>query len=139
MRGIWNTWLIVWCAAAFTFGLVLALGAAPGLDGPARFALALLGGGAERAALLDQTEMRFGIGLQGALTMGWIGTIFALTQARETHASTWRLVTISVLIWWAVDSAISVATGFVLNAASNTLFVIGFLVPVFASGALRAR
>jgi hypothetical protein len=39
-----------------------------------------------------------------------------------------------VLIWFVVDSVLSVATGFALNAVSNTLFVALFMVPAVKLG-----
>ena len=38
-----------------------------------------------------------------------------------------------------IDSLISISTGFPLNAVSNTLLTVGYLIPVLATGALKAR
>jgi hypothetical protein len=57
----------------------------------------------------------------------------------ETHvaAPIWRFLTIAALIWYLVDSAISCATGYSMNAVSNTIVMAGFLIPLFKTGVLR--
>jgi hypothetical protein len=120
------------------FGVVLALVAWPATDGPGRFVFAILSGDPARLALLDQPIARFGLGLQGALTIGWAMTMFAMLRlAQAGGAAVWRSLTLSLLAWYGIDSAISMATGFPLNAVSNTLLMAGYLAPVLASGALR--
>ena len=49
------------------------------------------------------------------------------------------LATIGMVVWFVVDSALSVATGFWMNAVSNTGLAVGYLVPVLASGAMRGQ
>lgn len=138
MNGFWKTWMRVWCWGVLAFGLVLALSAVPALDAAARAVLALLGGDPGKAALLDQPEMRFAFGLQGALTLGWGFTMMAMVGlAHGAGAPVWRSLTASLLVWYVIDSLISISTGFPLNAVSNTLLVAGYLAPVLASGVLR--
>ena len=140
MRGFWKNWMIVWCWGVLAFGGVLALAAVPAADGPARFAIALLGGDPAKAALLDQPVMQFAFGLQGALTIGWGLTMFGMIRAADTGgAPVWQALTFALVVWYVIDSAISVATGFPLNAVSNTLLTAGYLVPVIGSGVLRAK
>ncbi len=136
MHGLWATWIRVWCWGVLAFGVVLATVAVPPLDGLVRALYSLFSGGGENAAAFDTNAMRFGLGLQGALTMGWALTFLA---AIRTGAPIWRELTAAVLIWYVVDSAISVSTGFALNAVSNTVLTIAFLVPVMASGVLNQR
>jgi hypothetical protein len=138
MTGVWKIWMRVWFAAALVFGAVLSLAAVPGADGPARWVLATISGDPAMAAVIDQPVMRFAFGLQGALTIGWMLTLMAAVQgAQAVGPALWRQVVIGVLAWWAIDSAISVMTGFGLNAVSNTLLTVGFLIPVFGSSVLR--
>lgn len=140
MSGVWKIWMRVWFALALLFGAVLALAAVPGLDGPGRWLMATVSGDPATAAMLDQPAMRFSVGLTGALTIGWILTLMAAVQGAEAVGPTlWRKIALAVLAWYVIDSAISVMTGFGLNAVSNTLLTIGFLIPVFASGVLRPR
>lgn len=136
MHGIWADWMKVWCWGVFVFGVVLATAAVPPADGLVRTLYTFFSGGGENAAAFDTNAMRFGLGLQGALTMGWALTMRA---AIRTGAPIWRELTAAVLIWYMIDSAISVAMGFALNAVSNTVLTIAFLIPVMASGALKRR
>lgn len=136
MQGIWATWMKVWCWGVVAFGIVLATAAAPPADGLVRTLYTLFSGGGENAAAFDTDAMRFGLGLQGALTMGWGLTLLA---AIRTGAPIWRELTGAILIWYVIDSAISVSTGFALNAVSNTVLTVMFLIPVMASGALKQR
>lgn len=138
MNGFWKTWMRVWCWGVLAFGAVLVLAAVPALDAAPRFVLGLLGGDPAREALLDQTEMRFAFGLQGALTLGWGLTMVAMIGlAHDAGAPVWRSLTVSLLVWYGIDSLISISTGFPLNAVSNTLLTVGYLAPVLASGVLR--
>lgn len=140
MTGMWKIWMRVWFAAALAFGAVLSLAAVPGADGPARWVLATISGDPAMSAMLDLPVMRFAFGLQGALTIGWMLTLMAAVQGAEAVGPTlWRKVVVGVLAWYVIDSAISVITGFGLNAVSNTLLTVGFLIPVFGSRVLRAR
>lgn len=140
MSGIWKTWMRVWFAAALLFGAVLSLAAVPGADGPARWVLTTISGDPAMSGMLDLPVMRFAFGLQGALTIGWMLTLMAAVQgAQAVGPGLWRKVVIGVLAWYVIDSVISVMTGFGLNAVSNTLLTVGFLIPVFGSRVLRTR
>lgn len=140
MDRFWFGWLTIWCWGVLAFGALLVTAAIPGFDAAAREVFLVFGGGTVDAATFEQPSTRFGLGLQGALTLGWGMTMILLIGAARTiGASLWRGLTIAVLIWYVIDSAISVATGFGLNAVSNTVFVIAFLIPIIASGALRPR
>jgi hypothetical protein len=46
----------------------------------------------------------------------------------------WRGLSRAVLIWFVVDSVLSVATGFPLNAVSNAVFVALFMGPAVKLG-----
>lgn len=135
MNGFWKTWMRVWCWAVLAFGAVLALAAVPALDAAPRLVMGLIGGD---PALLNQPAMRFAFGLMGALTLGWGVAMLAMVGLAHTHgAAVWRSLTASVLVWYVIDSAISVATGFPLNAVSNTLLTAGYLIPVLVTRVQR--
>ena len=138
MTGVWKIWMRVWFGAALLFGAALSLAAVPAADGPARWLLATIGGDPALAAMLDQPVMRFAFGLQGALTIGWMLTLMAAVQGAEAVGpALWRKILVAMLAWYVIDGAISVMTGFPMNAVSNTLLTIGFLIPVLGSGVLR--
>ena len=48
-------------------------------------------------------------------------------------------LTAAVVIWFVIDGALSAATGFALNTLPNTALAIAYLVPLLASGVLKAR
>ena len=137
MSDFWKAWLVVWCWAVGLFGLVLAGAGLGATDGPARAVFALLAPGT--AIELDQ-PMRFAVALMGAVTMGWSVTLLAAFRAAwalgDAAAGVWKLVTGGVLGWYVIDSVMSVATGFPLNAVSNTVLVAAYLLPVLRSGVL---
>lgn len=138
MRGIWKTWLYLWCLAGFALGVVLALAAFPATDAPARIIFSSMGAPNGGAGWFASDMLRFAIGLQGSILIGWIITIFGLLRAGDRiGASAWRWVTVAVLIWFVIDSTISVSTNMTPNAVSNLAFLILYLIPIGASGVLR--
>ena len=140
MTRFWSNWLLVWCWGVLAFGALLATAAVPGLDGAMRVLFGLFAGNPETAATFDLPAVRFGLGLQGALTIGWAMTMFAVLQAAKTiGAPIWRSLTFALLAWYVIDSAISVSTGFWPNAVSNTALMVAYLIPVLASSALRGK
>ncbi len=139
MTGFWKKWLNIWSLAVALFGAILALAAFAPTDGLARMVFELF-----QNPLPDTMDLlhRFSIGLMGAVTMGWGMTLYVAFQAahlleRADAPRIWRSITVVALIWYAVDSYISVATGYWMNAVSNTLFIILYLIPVHRSGAMR--
>lgn len=138
MSVFWRNWMTGWCWAVGLFGLVLA---GAGLDltsGPVRVVFALLQG---PEALVLNAQMRFSVALMGAVTIGWSITLMAVIKAAQqlgaAGRSTWVGVIVSVVSWYVIDSSLSIATGFGVNAISNTLFLAAFLLPMARSGVLR--
>lgn len=140
MSGFWRIWLIVWCGVTGLFGAALAAAGLDGTSGPARRLFEIIGG-PERFYLDPQTH--FTLAVLGAVTIGWSITLYAAIRAAlalgAAGRSIWRLTTAGVLVWYAIDSTLSLATGYALNAALNTLLAAGFLLPVIASGVLDRR
>lgn len=138
MTGIWRQWMVLWCWGVAIFGVVLAGAAFPATDAVARFLIANFNNGP--AFELDR-PLRFGLGLQGALTLGLSLTIMAAVRAGDDLGQRgrpiWLLVCTAMIVWYVVDSTISIATGFALNAVSNTLLMVAFAIPMLASGVLR--
>ena len=133
----WSVWIVVWCWGVIAFGAFLVTGAIPGMDGAARAVFVLFSGDPATADVFDHPAVRFGIGLQGALTIGWGLTMLTLVQTPSIGAAQWRGFTLAMLAWYVIDSAISIGTGFWLNAVSNTALMVAFLIPVLASGVLK--
>jgi hypothetical protein len=136
MTPFWRTWLRVWCWATFGFGAVLAAAAFPALDGPTRWFYDLVHWPLDGQSSFDE-NVRFTCGVLGAVMIGWALTIFATVDAAEKlGAPVWRALTTAMVVWYVIDSAISVATGAPVNAVSNTVFLITYLAPILASGVL---
>ena len=139
MTGLWKTWITLWCWAVILFGAVLATAGLPALDGIARFAFSTIGGAEAGPDYFNPPGMRFSVALMGAVTLGWGFTIlFLLPAIHAAGAPAWRGLAGAMAIWFVIDSAFSVMTGFPMNAVSNTALVIGLLVPLLASGALKS-
>jgi hypothetical protein len=140
MGGVWKTWLTVWCWGVMVSGAVLLLAALPAADGPARLVFAMVGGGRPEAGMFGQPALRLAFALQGALAIGWTLTMVGLIRAAAMIGTpAWRSLTLSMLVWFVTDSAASIGTGFPLNAVSNSVLMVAFLVPILATGVLRGR
>jgi hypothetical protein len=137
MTRTWLVWVLVWCWGVMAFGALLVTAAVPGLDGTARALFVLFSGDPATAEVFDHPAVRFGVGIQGALTLGWGITILTLVQTPAVAARQWRMLSIALIAWYLIDSAISLSTGFWLNAVSNTVLLAAFLIPVLASGVLK--
>lgn len=137
MSRVWSNWLTLWCGAVAAFGLVLIGGASEATAGPVHLLLDLLNGS---APLITGGPLPFTLALMGAVSLGWSVTLLAGIRAAQALGPAgrpiWRLLTISVLGWYVIDSLLSVATGFALNALPNTVIVVGFLIPILRSGVL---
>ena len=135
MHGFWKRWMAAWCGVVLAFGAILALVAWPQAAAPGRFVFALIGRDPATDALLAQPGMRFAVGLMGALTIGLGLMIYGSVRA-GADAAGWRSLTWAMLVWFVIDSAISVGTGFPLNAVSNAVLIAAYLAPVVRSGVL---
>ena len=116
-----------WCIGVMLVGLVLAGAAFVATDLLAVEVLTLFGGG----VVPMTAPLRFAAGLMGAVTFGWGASLLAVAQASvalapDLRTTLWRRIGWAVLAWYVLDSAISVATGFWLNAVSNTVLLAWF-------------
>lgn len=138
MSAFWRGWLYVWCGLVIIFGLVLAGGGLAATSGVADMLFGVLGGPDD---LTWTPHLRFSVALMGAVTMGWgltfVATFMAAHRLGEQAGLVWRMATLGVIVWFVIDSALSVATGFALNAVSNAGLLAGYLIPVLATGVMR--
>ncbi len=139
MSVFWKNALNIWAIEITLFGIILALAGFEATDGLTRAVFALF-----QNPLPDTMDLlhRFSIGLMGAVTMGWGMTLYVTFQAAylldAAHAPRiWRNITGVAMIWYAVDSYISVATGYGINAVSNTVILSLYLIAMWKSGAMR--
>lgn len=139
MSRFWRNWITGWCWAIAVFGAALAAGAFEATSGPARLFFEILDG---PAALDMHAHMRFSLAVLGAVTIGWSLTLHAAVQAAnllgDRGRPIWVVVTASLAVWYVIDTVLSVATGFALNAIPNTVFLAVFLFPIVLSGVLGA-
>ena len=135
MAIFWQRWLTLWSIGIVVFGLILY-----GVGYPATTSLA----GSIFAALGNPLPdgpdryLRFTTSLMGAVTAGWGLTLYAAFRAlwaadSDPTTSTWRRLTLAMIVWFVIDSGASIANGFALNAGSNVVLMIAYLVPVLAS------
>jgi hypothetical protein len=139
MSGLWKTWITLWCWGVILFGAVLATAGLPATEAMAGLAFSVIGGADVGPDYFEAPGMRFSVALMGAVTLGWGFTIlFLLPAIHAAGAPAWRGLVAAMMIWFVIDSAFSVMTGFAMNAVSNTVLLILLLVPLLASGALKS-
>lgn len=133
-RTFWENCLHAWVWMVIGFGLLFSGAGVPGLDGGAGLFYRVVSGGTVDAGDFDAPGMRISVSLVGAVMLGWGCAMLAVWRAYGADVAVWRGLGQAVLIWFVVDSALSVATGFWINAVSNTLFVVPFVVTAVKLG-----
>lgn len=132
-------WMTGWCVAVGLLGMILVGSGFEATSGPVRILFDVLNGPGE----LDfNPYVRFSLAILGAVTMGWSLTLMAVIQVanqleKQVSKRIWIGIAASIVIWYVIDSILSIATGFWLNAVSNTIFSATFLIPVIRSDVLR--
>jgi hypothetical protein len=139
MQGIWQKVMIGWGLFVALFGAVLSGGGFAGLDGPALALMERMGGD---VPVVD-APLRFALGLMGAVTLGWGLTVLAVASVShllgtDVSRVLWQRIGAALLLWYVIDCAISISTGFGLNAASNTVLLGSFLLIAWRAGVWRA-
>lgn len=138
-RNLCRCWLLAVAAGTVAFGLVFVL--FPELTS-AGFNLMIYG---ETSAPADfsaearrYNELVYAV--LGAVMAGW-GSLMALILAgpakrdfqRGWKAESWRMITLSIVIWAVPDTSYSLLSGYWPNAVLNSVFVILFGLPLLAS------
>ncbi len=140
MNGKWQAQMQLWCGAVMIFGLVLMTGAFEATGQAANILFDILDG---PGPVTWDPVLRFSLALMGAVTLGWGATVLAVVRGTGDMPAAqalalWRGITAALLLWYVVDSALSVATGFWRNALSNTV-LIGWYLLLIARHPARAR
>ncbi len=140
MTAFWRTWLTLSCLGAGLFGLVLYGAAFSATTAPTALFLDLIG---KPWPAEPGEHLRFAFGLMGAITIGWMMTLYTLLRAAwslgEAEARPlWRGAGLAIAVWYVIDSYVSIATGFPLNAVSNTVLALFMLLPLVVTGKLKA-
>ena len=138
MDGSTRKAMMAWAWAVVAFGAVLIGGAFAQTDAAVRVLYATFGGAEPRM----DAALRFSIGLMGAVSLGWGLTVLAVASVSggfdiTTARRLWRRIGLAIGAWYAIDSTISIATGYPLNAVSNTVLVAAFLL-ILARGGMLA-
>ena len=85
--------------------------------------------------------LRFSLAVMGAVSIGWAVTLFFFVRAAIDLGGQgrplWDAITASMVSWFVIDSALSVATGFGLNVVPNIALALMYIVGLIASGALK--
>ena len=121
-----KSWLRVTAVIVGSFGPVFALGSVAATAEPARFTMDLLAWPPDGATTWTHPDTRFLSALAGGFLLGWGVLIWQLaTHVYDTcPEGVRRAVLSSLLIWFVVDTAGSVASGNASNAFFNTLVLL---------------
>lgn len=113
-------------------GAALALAALPALNLPMRLLADILIWPLDQAQTLGLPETRLAFAIGGGVMLGWGLMIWQLAgEPLERAPDAVRgIIRSSVLAWFVVDSAGSVASGAALNVVPNLVFLALFLVPM---------
>jgi len=138
MTQFWRSYFIIWVASIGLFGLVLAGGAFEATSAPVRLVLAGLHGPGD---LTFTPVLRFSLAVMGGVSLGWAATLYVLVRAASGMGPAgrplWHAITAGMVTWFVIDSSLSIATGFGLNAVPNSFLAGMYLVGLMASGALK--
>lgn len=140
MSPFWQAWFRFWLISMVLFALVVAGGALPATDAPLRLGIALTSMGPPA----DLTPAgRFMIGILGGVFLGWMVMFWLVLRQAVAMGPAgrplWLAATLGMLAWYALDSTLSVATGFGLNLVPNTLALGLFLIGIAGSGVLARK
>lgn len=140
MSTFWHRWLVIWCWIMLCFGAIFAALALPALSGPALTMIDVVDWPYDGNPSALDRHAAVGFALLGCVMLGWGTLVLAIVQDSQMSQEprVWRMLTTSMLVWYVTDSGASVLLGVPLNALSNTVFLVTFLLPVLASGSLRA-
>ncbi len=124
-------WLLYTIAATIGFGVILSV---------------VMVAGYPEAAFAPFNQIFWGeaeITPEGVMMQRWVFGVFGITIAawaiavlflvmyplKEKQMWAWNALTITMLFWWVLDSAISIYFGVAINALSNTVFFVAIMLP----------
>ncbi len=112
--------------------LIFALGAIGDPTGSLNRFLAIIIPGSEGVSGIATPEAKVGFAIAGGVFAGFMVMLLLITAPaiEEGNAVIKRASLYALLIWFVVDSSASIAGGVALNALSNSVFLILFLLPL---------
>ncbi len=138
MTGFWRTWFNIWCYVMMGTALVFVGAGLPGLDGGVRLFYDVIQWPLGDPPRFEDPLMRASVAILGAVFLGFIAMIYVASRfADQIGGAAWRAITGVFLVWYVVDSFVSVTTGAPVNAISNTAIAATFLAPILGSGVLQ--
>lgn len=71
----------------------------------------------------------------GAILVGWGAALLmvAMGSFRRREREGWNIIALSAVVWYVLDTALSLILGFPFNAALNTVFIVGIILPLAAT------
>jgi len=138
MSGFWKAWIQVWCWAVIGFGVFFASAAFPATDAGVRLFYDAIFWPVDGMASFGDPQFRLTVALIGCVTIGW-GVLFlgGVSLALRGESRLWGWLTASIGVWFVTDSILSVVLGAPVNVISNTGLLVGYLIPVLATGVLK--
>ncbi len=126
-------WLKTGSAVTIGFGILIAAAAVPALQAPTALLLDLVFLPMDGAPSNGAAAARLLSAISGGVLVGWGLMIWLLATrlyAREPDICR-EIILTSIVSWFVIDSAMSVAAGAALNAIFNVGFLLVFAVPVW--------
>lgn len=85
--------------------------------------------------------LRFSLAVLGAVSFGWAVMLFLIIDTAidlgEAGRPLWNAMTGGLFSWFAIDSTLSVVTGFGLNVLPNVLLAAMYFIGLTGSGVLK--
>ena len=130
----WHRWLQIALAGLVLVGIDLAVFGDTVLFAPLNDPLNLHFFGTVQVAEEVARYQRFTFGVMGGLTAGWglLAFLVARYALGRREAWAWYGLILSVVLWYAVDGALSAYHGAFANVIGNTLFALPVAVPLIA-------
>lgn len=130
----WIKWLKCASAIVIGFGFIIAAASHPAFGGPTIFFADLLIWPFDGdPGQLDQVT-RLLSAISGGIMVGWGALLWmTITQVMPRMPEVGRrMIMVSIITWFVVDSTGSVMSGVPLNVGGNLLFLIAFVIPLRA-------
>ncbi len=136
-----SKWLKAASALLIAFGMLTAAAAHPSASGLAEFLADIIIWPIDGAQSLAAPETRLLAAIAGGVMAGW-GAMMWLAATHllsRDYRLARKLILSSVIVWFVVDGAASIAAGAPLNAGLNVVFLLLFTVPLASAPAETAK